>query len=345
MPAVSAIIPMRSTREPFMPTVSVVIPNYNHQRFLRKRIESVLQQTYQDFELILLDDCSTDDSRSILSQYVDDPRVRLEFNDVNSGSTYKQWNKGVRLARGKYLWIAESDDYADEEFLERLVRILENDYTVAYAYCRSWHVTADDQLQGFHDNYGPYQGPRGWATDYRVDGRQECRDYFLFMNPVSNASAAVFRKSAYELVGGADESLIVCGDWKLWASVALTGHIAYLSKPLNYYRSHEATQRTRTSRRLVSVVEGLQVVRWILDRMELSEAESTAVYKSHAGNWVPALMSLRVPLDAKREILRCAMAVDPHPTRRMLAPAIETVRLSLLRRWRSVRAPYPEASS
>src|SRR4029077_11316800 len=107
-----------------MPKVSVVVPTYNHSRFLRKRINSVLQQTFQDFEVILLDDCSTDDSRSILSSYTGDPRVRNEFNDVNSGSTFKQWNKGVRLARGEYVWISESDDYAAPRFLERLVAIL-----------------------------------------------------------------------------------------------------------------------------------------------------------------------------------------------------------------------------
>jgi glycosyltransferase involved in cell wall biosynthesis len=90
-------------------------------RFLRRRIESVLCQTYQDFELILLDDCSSDESRSLLSEYAGDPRVRIEFNEVNSGSPFKQWNKGVRLARGQYVWIAESDDYADKRLLERLV--------------------------------------------------------------------------------------------------------------------------------------------------------------------------------------------------------------------------------
>src|SRR3984957_7238976 len=102
-----------------MPKVSVVIPSYNHARFLRRRVDSVLQQTYQDFELILLDDCSCDNSREILSAYTGDPRARMEFNAVNSGSTFKQWNKGVRLARGEYVWIAESDDYSDTRFLER----------------------------------------------------------------------------------------------------------------------------------------------------------------------------------------------------------------------------------
>ena len=110
-----------------MPTVSVIVPNYNHARFLPQRIETILRQSYQDFELLLLDDCSTDDSRAILSQYASDPRVRLEFNEMNSGSPFKQWNKGVRLARGKYVWIAESDDYADPQLLERLVAVLEAD--------------------------------------------------------------------------------------------------------------------------------------------------------------------------------------------------------------------------
>src|SRR5208282_2627995 len=115
-----------------VPKVSVVVPNYNHARFLRRRVESILQQTFRDFELILLDDCSTDDSRSILSEYADDPRVRIEFNEKNSGSTFKQWNKGVRLARGEYVWIAESDDYAGERFLERLVDVLQKESDVAF---------------------------------------------------------------------------------------------------------------------------------------------------------------------------------------------------------------------
>src|SRR5215469_17881071 len=109
---------------PDKPRVSVVVPNYNHAQFLPKRIDSILGQSFQDFEVILLDDCSTDDSRSILSQYSAPPRVRLEFNQTNSGSPFKQWNKGVRLANGKYIWIAESDDYADERLLERLLAVL-----------------------------------------------------------------------------------------------------------------------------------------------------------------------------------------------------------------------------
>src|SRR5215467_16170811 len=125
---------------PSMPKVSIVVPNYNHARFLPQRLDSILGQTFQDFELILLDDCSTDDSRSVLSQHGRDPRVRIEFNEVNSKNPFKQWNKGVGLARGEYVWIAESDDYADERFLEKLVARLDAEPRAAFAYCRSWRV-------------------------------------------------------------------------------------------------------------------------------------------------------------------------------------------------------------
>jgi glycosyltransferase involved in cell wall biosynthesis len=327
-----------------MPQVSVVVPNYNHARYLRRRIDTVLEQGYQDIEVILLDDCSTDESRSILQEYASDPRVRLEFNEKNSGHTFMQWNKGVRLARGEYVWIAESDDYAAPEFLERLVGILESDEQIAFAYCRSWRVTDDDQLRGFEDAYSQYARQHQWDTDFCVE-RGECRKFFLFTNLVPNASAVVFRKSAYESAGGADESLILCGDWKVWAALALAGGMAYTSTPLNYYRMHGDTLRQKTTRRIisVSVCEGLQVVRWILDRLILPDSELVAVYKAHALGWVPELMSTHIAASAKAEMLRHVRALDPHPMRRVVGPAIETVRRSLLRRWRDVQSAMTPA--
>jgi glycosyltransferase involved in cell wall biosynthesis len=209
-----------------MPKVSVIVPNYNHARFLRKRIDSILAQTFQDFELILLDDCSTDDSRPILSSYSDSPHVSaIQFNEENSGSTFKQWNKGVRLARGEYVWIAESDDYADPRFLQRLVAVLDAKPEVVFVSCRSWQVTADEQLEGYADSTCPY--PR-YNVDTEVDGFEECRNYFVCLNTVHNASSVVFRKSVYDHMGGADEALRFVGDWKLWAAMALHGRITYL---------------------------------------------------------------------------------------------------------------------
>ena len=322
-----------------MPKVSVVVPNYNHARFLRKRIDSILQQTFQDFELILLDDCSTDDSRSILSSYASDPRVRIEFNEANSGSSFKQWNKGVRLARGEYVWIAESDDYADERLLERLTAVLDAEPEVAYAYCRSWSVTDDDQLDGFADSHlTSCIDQRRWVNDFSADGYSECRDYFLRTNPVPNASAVVFRKALYERVGGADEDLRLCGDWKLWAAMALTGKVAYLAEPLNYFRFHAASVRNKTARMNVDVMEYLSVMRWILAQVTPTKIIFEKFGASVANMWVPTVMSTHVPLRVKRAILKSVWQIDPHPIRNAVRPALKTIQRKFLRHWRSARA-------
>jgi glycosyltransferase involved in cell wall biosynthesis len=250
-----------------MPTVSVVIPNYNHARYLRKRIESVLGQTYEDLEVILLDDCSTDESRSILGEYGNDPRVRLELNEKNSGSVFKQWNKGVQMARGRYIWIAESDDYADHRFLARLIPILEEHAEVTFAYCRSWSVGEEDQSSGFADWYLNYLDPNHWNTDFLVDGSEECRGFFVLTNPVPNASAVVFRKDTYERVGRADGGFRICGDYKVWAEMAFAGKIAYLAEPLNYFRSHRGNVRSSTQAGALDVAEYFYVMLSVLDRV------------------------------------------------------------------------------
>lgn len=324
-----------------MPKVSVIVPNYNHARFLRQRIESVLRQTYQDFELILLDDCSTDESRSILSEYEDDPRVRMEFNDKNSGSTFKQWNKGVELARGDYVWIAESDDYADERLLERLVDVLDEEPEVVFVYCRSWRVSEDGGREGFADNYLDRVDPLRWKADFRSDGPEECRNYFIRDNPVPNASAVIFRKLVYKRVGGADESLVFCGDWKTWASMALVGgKIAYVCEPLNYYRYHES-RVTANSRRIgLDAAESLKVIRWILQKVTPTPAIQKKVCDDFFSLWCSTVVNNRVPFSRRWTILMDARAIDPNALRRLVRPVLVALRMTLSRRYRSLRLRF-----
>ena len=299
-----------------MPKVSVVIPNYNHARFLRRRIETVLNQSFQDFEVILLDDCSTDDSRSILSEYAHDPKVRIEFNEENSGSPFKQWNKGVGLARGEYIWIAESDDYADERFLERLVAVLEADPEVVLAYCRSWRVSAEDRLDGFQDRYLP--DPQRWTLNHSVNGRDECRGHFMTYCIVQNASAVLFRKLIYERIGGADETLSMGGDWKMWFAMALLGKMAYLSEPLNYYRFHDNSVYGKDTLRIGETEESLRVVRWMQEQVALTDSMRDKVGTILEGRWINPVLNTRVPLKRKWALLRSAMAIDPHALRRLV---------------------------
>jgi glycosyltransferase involved in cell wall biosynthesis len=322
-----------------MPTVSVIIPNYNHARYLRQRIESVLRQTYQDFEVILLDDCSTDDSRSILSSYAGDPRVRMEFNEVNSGSTFKQWNKGVRLARGEYVWIAESDDYADNRLLETLVSRLDAEPTAVLCYCRSWRVSAGGELSGLLDSYLPDLGSQKWTEDFRADGNEECRKYLVFCNTVPSASSVLFRRKVYLQVGGADEKLVLCGDWKTWASMALTGGaIVYAGQPLNYHRFHDASVTEKSLRNGVWASEALQVVDWILQKVTLDESVRRKLSDHLAYVWVPAVLNRRIPINLRWIILKNALRIDRQALRKLVHPALTALRLTLVRRWRSLRA-------
>jgi glycosyltransferase involved in cell wall biosynthesis len=321
-----------------MPRVSVVVPNYNHARFLRQRIDSIMGQTFQDFELILLDDCSTDDSRAILKDYAADTRVKLEFSEANSGSPFKQWNKGVRLAQSEYIWIAESDDYADARFLERMLPVLEQYPTVQFVFCCSRCVGDDGQLQGFAITTYPEDKIDRWSADFRADGREECRRYMTRATYVQNASAALFRRSAYERAGGADESLRICGDWKLWSSLMLMGEVAYVAEPLNYFRIHEASVRNRFGLWRGGIVEWLRVARWVLDKAPPSDDFLDHVYAYHANLWVPALLSVEVPWNIKGEIFRRARAIDPHPIRSAARPALATIQRKIQRHWREVRS-------
>ena len=108
------------------PLVSVIIPNYCHAQYLDQRIQSVLNQTYQNFEVIILDDCSPDDgaSKAVIEKYRDNTHVsQIVYNEVNTGSTFKQWEKGFLIAKGELIWIAESDDYCELNLLEELVAL------------------------------------------------------------------------------------------------------------------------------------------------------------------------------------------------------------------------------
>lgn len=319
------------------PAVSVIVPNYNHARFLPWRIDSVLQQIYQNFELILLDDCSTDDSRSVLSRYGGDPRVRVEYNEANSGSPFRQWAKGVRMSRGKYIWIAESDDYADKHLLERLVAVLERDEEIAFAYCRSWRVDENGNRTTFVDVDAPHDDPERWGADYVADGREECLKYFTYHNIVSNASSAVFRRAAWDAAGGVDETMCTSGDWKLWAALAMTGKVAYLSEPLNYYRKHQQTVRSRANGARV-INEELQAVRWILGQVKPTRAVLIKAGSVAAGGWVPVIMSSHVPLQAKMSVLKSVLAIDPRPIRHGVGPAFSAVGRKFQRHWRDLRS-------
>jgi glycosyltransferase involved in cell wall biosynthesis len=257
-----------------MPTVSIIVPNYNHARFLDERLTSILNQSYKDFELIFLDDDSSDNSIDVFRKYSSHNNVRAILNDRNSGSTFRQWNRGVQAAKGRYVWIAESDDVADPQFLQTLVPILERSPQVGVAYCNSIVIDERGEKKYTVDRWAVNVNANRWAHDYINSGAEECRRYLICRNTIPNASAVVFRKSIYEQCGYANETMTRCGDWWVWVQMLFLSDIAYVARSLNLFRRH-TTLSQDVSHFNVALEETLQILYEIISRLALpAEMES-----------------------------------------------------------------------
>ena len=248
-----------------MPKVSVIIPSYNHARFLEQRIESVLNQTFQDFEIIFLDDNSTDNSREVFAKYANHPKITYAiFNEINSGSPFKQWNKGFSLTTGEYIWIAESDDYASPKFLQTLVNVLDQRESVGLVYCQSSLVDENNNviLSTYHQWTDSIDTAR-WKADYFNDGISECRNFLICKNIIPNASAVLIRKSIYQKIDKYNDRFKVAGDWLTWTQILLKSDIVFISEPLNYFRTHENNVSRGKSRLSLIVKEALIIIKYI----------------------------------------------------------------------------------
>jgi glycosyltransferase involved in cell wall biosynthesis len=235
-----------------MQKVSVIVPNYNHARFLQQRIESILNQTYSDFELLILDDMSPDNSREVIEQYRQNPRVRIEYNTANSGSTYLQWKKGLALTASEYVWIAESDDYAASDLLSCLVARLDAHPQAGLAVADSIIVDDNNNTLGIHGRDLKIDGPFGAYTlpvirhDFVQSGRDYCRNHMVPWNTIPNASGVLFRRTALAAVGGPATELRLCGDWYTYCRILMQFDICREAKALNYFRTHNSNVRSRT---------------------------------------------------------------------------------------------------
>jgi glycosyltransferase involved in cell wall biosynthesis len=237
--------------------VSVIIPNYNHAKFLRQRIESVLNQTFQDFEIILLDDCSTDRSCDILEEYANHPKVsHFIKNTYNSGSPFKQWEKGISLSRGELVWIAESDDWCENNFLETLVPEMLNNSEIVLAYTQSHCVNENGEIL--------------WTSRHKkkceiMSGEEFIERFMAKGNTVFNASMAVFRKSTTTHISKKYLNFQFCGDWLFWTELASQGKVFTVNKVMNYFRNHNADVSHKAYFRGIGFKEDLMVLRFFLE--------------------------------------------------------------------------------
>lgn len=230
--------------------VSVIVPSYNHSRFLKQRIDSILTQEYVDFELIILDDCSPDNSRDIIEEYRNQPKVsHIIFNETNSGSVFKQWKKGIELAKGEYIWIAESDDFADNTFLSKLVPVLNNDKEIGLVYCNSKIIyESNKHTKSFNtlNELRKYMFKTSlWDVSFTMDGFDFFERYLSKKCVINNASSVVFRRNAISDLSVNLDDYKFAGDWAVYCSIAKKHKISFLNEDLSFYRDHSTNVSKR----------------------------------------------------------------------------------------------------
>ncbi|MBQ3293276.1 glycosyltransferase [Candidatus Saccharibacteria bacterium] len=263
-------------REYVTKKVSVVVPNYNYGPYLGERLNSIIDQTYPIYELIILDDLSTDNSVSIINTYLDEHpnlNARLIINKKNSGSPFKQWRKGFEEAKGDFIWIAEADDVSSPYFLENVMRGFDNP-DVVISYCDSNRIDENGNITATScKDWMLAASDTHWNKDYTITGEEEIKSGLSIMNTIPNVSAVVFKQNP-KIPTLLEESLKyqISGDWIFYAKLLQTGKIAYCSKSLNYFRKHTGSLSTDV-KKFTEVNEVLEIQKIIRDEWPLNSYE------------------------------------------------------------------------
>ncbi len=239
-----------------VPKVSVIVPNYNHELFLRRRLTSIYGQTYKNIEVILMDDSSSDRSRSLMEEYATSyPDITFTvYNNKNSGGPFRQWAKGIKAATGDLVWIAESDDYCDERFLEVLVRCFEDEAVLlAYANCCFVDKNENPMRDVFENYLSDLECSWKWSNSYVETAHNEVQTALGIKNTIPNASGVLFRRPI-DLPLLDDESWLsmsVAGDWVFYLHIIRGGKVAYSTETTNFFRRYEGSAAQATYRREV----------------------------------------------------------------------------------------------
>jgi glycosyltransferase involved in cell wall biosynthesis len=233
-----------------LPSVSIAVPNYNYARHMPERLASIFQQTHPVRDILVLDDCSMDDSLETINTVAEEwgRQVHLSVNEANSGSVFKQWRAAADMAVGEYLWIAEADDLCVPNFLSEMLAIMARDPDVAFAFSDSSTIDADGTP--LWPTYKPYYSsvePDALSRTQVYDGREFVERYLSVKNLILNVSAVLWRRKALLEAMDACEAELkdfkMAGDWRLYlqALSVIGARVGYCAETLNTHRRHRGS--------------------------------------------------------------------------------------------------------
>ena len=309
---------------PPVPTVSIIIPAHNAGWCIERALASVQAQSLADFEAIVIDDGSTDDTADrVLEAVGDDPRFRL-IRQANAGVSAAR-NRGLAEAGSRYIANLDSDDVWRPEFLAELVASLEGASPAAtMAFARSLWIDSDDAP------IAPLPEPLVRPVTYRE---------LLIHNPIGNGSATVMRREDVVAIGGWDESLIRLEDWLLQLQLAARGEVVVVDEPLVHYRitEHSASAALDCcARTTLKVVRRLQGMEPRLPRLDYWRARSLAMLWLYRKAKRTNRKGLMLWLAANAYLRNPVWFID----RELREPVVNAVRRPL-RRLISTHCPHP----
>ena len=250
--------------------VSVIIPNYNYANYLHERISTICNQTYRPYEIIFLDDNSSDNSIEVakkeLSKY--DIEYKILTNEKNAGC-FKQWSKGIENSLGDIIWIAEADDLCDLEFIESLVNEFE-DNEVNLAYSQSKII--DENSNIIMNNYLEYTNDISsvkWKNNYKAYGQEEIVEALSIKNTIPNASGVLMRKSVLLDILEDLKKYSICGDWFCYIALLKNGKLYFNNKSLNMHRRHSNSIVSKSEKKLLFYEELINIKLYTINNFKL----------------------------------------------------------------------------
>ena len=230
-----------------MDGVDIFLPSFNHARFLKQRIESILNQTHARFNLYVFDDGSTDNSLEIINDFRSDQRVRQVYlSERPSGSPFGNWHRFRNLINEQFVWIAESDDFSDSKFLEISIEGLRRFPEAGFSVCKSTVIDENQQARGpARDSINESILPVRFEAPYSLyRGVDVVKSEFFDRNPFPNISAILFRSSVLRRhLPSKPSDFLYLGDWSLHQRALFNSQVCIISHELNRWRTHEHTTR------------------------------------------------------------------------------------------------------
>ena len=262
--------------------ISVVVPNYNYSNYLYQRVYSILNQNYKIHELIILDDASKDNSLFYIKQIEQKisgvVNVKVVVNDINSGNAFSQWQKGINLATGDYVWVAEADDYAKKNFLNEVVSPLKKNNNIVISYADTGFIDSNgyitknslvDQIDILKTNH--------WNASYVNKGIAEINCYSYLNCTIPNVSGTIIKKGNYDEIFESAKKFHQSGDWFTYLNILNLGDISFINKTLNYYRVH-GNNISQTFDKKAHILEIQRIYKFVKEKYGIDDEQQIQMY-------------------------------------------------------------------